>query len=468
MGLFDSVYGADPRTQGLLAAGAAMMGGPSRLPVSLGQSIGQGYMAGNQAYQQAMQLEAQRKQQEEQAAYRAAQIDKMKADAARKDQMESAIRGLLGGGPAAEAPGSLVSPPVGQSGPDSQTLQKVGTAMLIGGDPRGSGILELGKQRSMAEERAKEMQAMTATGTTKQNPTPEEAAIPVQAGAAERFMGPEAKVIPGLHQRAIALGNWIQRNPSGDPAYAKKELAAMDKMVEDYNAKMTADNSAYQREEENRRAAEERANAERALRQQLADAEMARKRENDAAKAAEAAKGKALPQPAVTKLAGAGDAVETSKRLLTTFKDNYGNKTIAGDLSNTTKRIFGDDTGQAQWWQDMEQAQNRTRHELFGSALTATELAAWNKTSVNPRMDSKQIKENLTRRAEIEARAASKLARSYEAAGYSKDQIRELLGTAAEYLDKPAAPVGGAGIPSAADIDAELARRKAARQLKGN
>lgn len=81
MGLFDSVYGADPRTQGLLAAGAAMMGGPSRLPVSLGQSIGQGYMAGNQAYQQAMQLEAQRKQQEEQAKLRELQLQEFKAKA---------------------------------------------------------------------------------------------------------------------------------------------------------------------------------------------------------------------------------------------------------------------------------------------------------------------------------------------------------------------------------------------------
>lgn len=155
--------------------------------------------------------------------------------------------------------------------------------------------------------------------------------------------------------------------------------------------------------------------------------------------------GKALPGPAVKELGGAGTAVENTQRLLRSFKDEYGGKTVLGDLSNTSKRILGDDTGQAQWWQDLEAQQNVTRHELFGSALTSTELAAWNKTSITPRMDSAQIRENLTRRAEIEARAASKLARSYEAAGYNKAQIRELLGGAAQYLDKPAPPVNPAG-----------------------
>jgi hypothetical protein len=42
------------------------------------------------------------------------------------------------------------------------------------------------------------------------------------------------------------------------------------------------------------------------------------------------------------------------------------------------------------------------------------------------------------------ARAVSKLARSYTAAGYNKDHINALLGTAAQYLDKPAPPAGGA------------------------
>lgn len=155
--------------------------------------------------------------------------------------------------------------------------------------------------------------------------------------------------------------------------------------------------------------------------------------------------GKALPSPAVKDLAGAGTSVENTRRLAGSFKDEFGGKVVLGDMSNTMGRIFGDDTGQAQWWQDQDQQQNQTRHELFGSALTKTELAAWEKTAVTPNMDPKQIRENLQRRSEIEARAASKLARAYEAGGYNKQQIRELLGSAAEYLEAPAPPVAPVG-----------------------
>lgn len=155
--------------------------------------------------------------------------------------------------------------------------------------------------------------------------------------------------------------------------------------------------------------------------------------------------GKALPQPAVKDLSAAGTAVENTNRLASTFKPNFGGHTVLGDMSNTFGRLMGDKSGQAQWWQDMDTLQNSTRHELFGSALTNTELAAWEKTSISPRMDPGQIQQNLQRRAEIEARAASKLANAYTAAGYNKDQIRELLGTAAQYIAQPAPPVKGVG-----------------------
>lgn len=151
--------------------------------------------------------------------------------------------------------------------------------------------------------------------------------------------------------------------------------------------------------------------------------------------------GKQLPHSSVKDLAAAGTAVEDTQRLRGSFRDEYGGKTFLGDLSNTYKRVLGDSTGQAQWWQDMDALQNQTRHALFGSALTATELKAWEKTSITPRMSAKQIEQNLQRRMEIEARAASKLGRAYEAAGYNKAQITELLGVGAQYLSSPAAPV---------------------------
>lgn len=158
-----------------------------------------------------------------------------------------------------------------------------------------------------------------------------------------------------------------------------------------------------------------------------------------------AALGKALPGPAVDKLAAAGTAVEDTQRLAGSFQPRYGGKTFLGDMSNTLGRVLGDRSGQAQWWQDMDAHQNQTRHALFGSALTATELAAWEKTSITPRMDPEQIKQNLQRRQEIEARAASKLARAYKSGGYNEEQIKELLGVGAQYLSTPAPPVPGVG-----------------------
>lgn len=185
--------------------------------------------------------------------------------------------------------------------------------------------------------------------------------------------------------------------------------------------------------------------------------------------------GKALPSPAVKELSGAGASVETTQRLANTFQDQFGGKVVLGDLRNKMGRIFGDDTGQSQWWQDMDMQQNQARNALFGSALTKSELDAWEKTSVNPNMDPKEIRKNLGLRADIEARAASKLARSYTAAGYNKEQIGELLGSAAQYLDKPAppagpAPKGGAAAsgqagapnaPKASPSDAHIAALKA-------
>lgn len=164
--------------------------------------------------------------------------------------------------------------------------------------------------------------------------------------------------------------------------------------------------------------------------------------------------GKQLPHGAVKDLAGAGTAVEDTTRLASSFKPQYGGKTILGDLSNKFKRVVGDETGQAQWWQDMDALQNQTRHNLFGSALTNTELAAWEKTSISPRMDAKEIQTNLTRRQEIEARAASKLGRAYEAAGYNKGQIAELLGVGAQYLTNQA--------PVVPPVDAQNAKGKIA------
>lgn len=159
---------------------------------------------------------------------------------------------------------------------------------------------------------------------------------------------------------------------------------------------------------------------------------------------------KPLPEAGRKELLDIGTAAETSKRLLDTFKPEYGGNYLLGDTENMGRRLMGDKSGQAAWWQALDLQQAEARHKLFGSALTKTELPNWEKTAILPRMSSEEIVKNLTRRAEIEARVVAKLARSYVAGGYNRAEIAELLGpTGAKYLEQEAPEVGAGGAASA-------------------
>ncbi len=65
-GLLDRFFDGEPRQQGLLAGGMAMLnaGGPSRTPVSFGQALAQGWGAGQQAYQGAQDYALKKKMQD--------------------------------------------------------------------------------------------------------------------------------------------------------------------------------------------------------------------------------------------------------------------------------------------------------------------------------------------------------------------------------------------------------------------
>ena len=236
MGLLDGLFSGNANQQGLLAGSMALLNasGPSRMPVGLGQALARGFGAGQEAYQGAQEAEMQRQ-------YREAQIQKMKTDADAKARQDAMLQGLLSGGNAT----------------NPEVLEKAGTAMLFGGDPRGSGVIELAKQRRALLEKQSEMDNLRATDT--------------RAGAAERFMGPELAVIPGLHQRAMAAGNFIQQNPGADPKTARAMLDDLDKMVTTYNSQKQSqadkDSAAWQAEQ----GRNERARESLELRRTIAD-----------------------------------------------------------------------------------------------------------------------------------------------------------------------------------------------------
>ena len=139
---------------------------------------------------------------------------------------------------------------------------------------------------------------------------------------------------------------------------------------------------------------------------------------------------KPLPIPAQKQLTEASEMADATQNFSSTFQDDYAGYKIpaVGDVHNWLKLTFGDDSGQAQWWQAYDLHQNIIRNKLFGAALTKTEQTAWNKAAINIRMDPEQVKLNLARRAELELKGLNRLMSGYAAGKYSQEQIEAFTG----------------------------------------
>jgi hypothetical protein len=102
---------------------------------------------------------------------------------------------------------------------------------------------------------------------------------------------------------------------------------------------------------------------------------------------------------------------------------------LLGSVENALQGTFNMGTpGQAQWWARFAELDNIVRNQLFGASLTEGEQAAWDRTTINPRMSPAQIRQNLTERLEIARNALQRDARTYRANGYNPDAIAEQLG----------------------------------------
>ena len=171
---------------------------------------------------------------------------------------------------------------------------------------------------------------------------------------------------------------------------------------------------------------------------------------------------KDLPFNVVNELGKRGGIAADFSRLNDNFKDDYaGYKgSFLGEAANTLGRNtnlggFGD---QAQWWQDYQTKKNVTRHQLFGSALTATEAGEFNKADITPGMTPQQVRANLQRQTEAAKKAAGKLAGYYAQRGYDPASIETAVGFPLSELGinmpstKPgsvqSAPLPPAGVPT--------------------
>lgn len=148
------------------------------------------------------------------------------------------------------------------------------------------------------------------------------------------------------------------------------------------------------------------------------------------------------------------------------FKPDYAGKLfeLTGEAQNIAGRkgLSPGFQDQASWWSDYAERRNVARNTLFGSAVTATEKAEFEKADISPGMDPKVIQQKLARQREIARSAAYKLAKAKELQGFDIEPIEAALGYKIKDLEKSAAPPKTGGTksgPTLEEIEAELAKR---------
>lgn len=167
---------------------------------------------------------------------------------------------------------------------------------------------------------------------------------------------------------------------------------------------------------------------------------------------------KALPTKLERDLGEQASVADSTERFVTTFKDDFAGKTIVGEGSNTARRVFGDESGQAQWWQDYTLHESVIRNKLFGASLTPGEQGQWLKLTVTPRMDAEQVRLNIQRRAEIEKRGLDRMMNSAGKAGYNREQIEAVTGRSFGQVSDGKNPPSKTA-PDVSAIEAEMRRR---------
>lgn len=79
------------------------------------------------------------------------------------------------------------------------------------------------------------------------------------------------------------------------------------------------------------------------------------------------------------------------------------------------------------WWKEYAEWENYVRNNLFGSALTGFELAAWNAANINPNMDPEDVMENVRIKRAIVRRAAAQQASVQRDFGWPKETLKKMM-----------------------------------------
>lgn len=141
--------------------------------------------------------------------------------------------------------------------------------------------------------------------------------------------------------------------------------------------------------------------------------------------------GKPIPASVLNKGEAEFEIFSSLLRSNTTWNPQYAGNTITGGAETLAQRVFGEGVGtpgQAEWWADFRSTDNLIRNNMFGSALTDGEKAAYKATTIDETTDPKIAAQRLNKRGDIITGALRRKARTLVANGYNIDAVREMFG----------------------------------------
>ncbi|MDQ3040587.1 MAG: hypothetical protein M3R16_12450, partial [Pseudomonadota bacterium] len=138
--------------------------------------------------------------------------------------------------------------------------------------------------------------------------------------------------------------------------------------------------------------------------------------------------GKALPANVVTKLTKQAGIYDNTETLLGSFNNKYAGNTVGGSAENLIGQLGGEriglaTPGQADWWQQYDRQKNEVRNALFGSALTPSEQAAFERADIRPNMAPDKIRANLRMQSKIVSAGLARQSKVWKAQGYNTEAI---------------------------------------------
>ena len=128
---------------------------------------------------------------------------------------------------------------------------------------------------------------------------------------------------------------------------------------------------------------------------------------------------KTIPDVISSKLTATSSAVEDNEFLMKNFNPRFAGHQVTGEWQRRVDEMFKNDPQAAVFWGTQARDQNKTRHELFGAALTPTEFREWKNQAIHPGMTADVMKARLANQTATLTKAARRLASGLKSEGNS-------------------------------------------------